>query len=106
MSLMEVIRSHRSALTRQDVRFFEGSAKLMLSGGRQTCVDAQLSMSRRFFSLSGSGSFTCANDVAFDAANSSCWIKLIFDEGPEADISIYRLRSGDSHARCWFEVQG
>lgn len=106
MSLVEVMRSHRTALTRQDVSFVEGPARLLLSDGRQARVDGQLSVSRTFFSVSGGGSFTCAADIAFDAVNSTCWLKLVFDDGPEADISIYKLRSGDSLARCWFEVQG
>jgi hypothetical protein len=106
MSLIEVMRSHRTSLTREDVRFMEGSARLLLSDGRQARVEGQLSMARTFFSLSGYGSFTCAADIAFYSVNSSCWLKLVFDDGPEADISIYRLRSGDSHARCWFEVKG
>jgi hypothetical protein len=106
MSLIEVMRSHRTALTRQHITVVQGQARLFLSGGRQARVDGQISMSRTFFSLSGSGSFACAADIAFEAVNSTCWLKLIFDEGPEVDISIYKLRTGDSRARCWFEVQG
>jgi hypothetical protein len=106
MTLIEAMRTRRSSMTRQDVTVLRGLARLLLADGRSTDVDGQLSMSRTFFSLSGCGSFTCDKDIAFDAVNSSSWLKLVFDEGPAVEINIYKLRSGDSQAQCWFEVQG
>ena len=97
-------RSHRLPISKEAGRFLEGSAELHLADGRRAPVSTQLSISRTFFSLRGDGFFTCRRDIAFDAMDSSCWLKLVFCDGPVFDISIYELRSSEQETRCWFEV--
>ena len=106
MALIETERGQRARITRQSSCSLEGPAQLLLADGRRVRVDARLSMSRTFFSLSGGGSFTCETELAFDAIDSSSWLTLIFEEGRTVEISVYQLRSGCSQTRCWFEVRG
>ena len=106
MALIETERGHRALNSRRDINSVEGPARLVLADGRETAVDAQLSVRRTFFSISGGGSFTCVKDIAFDAVGSSSWPRLIFDDGNAFDVCIYQLRSCGSQNRCWFEIQG
>jgi hypothetical protein len=106
MALIEAERGHRDSLPGRDVVSLQGSARLLLADGREAAVDAQLSVRRTFFSISGAGTFTCSKELAFHAVGSSCWSSLVFDDGYAFEISIYQLRSSTSQTRCWFEIQG
>jgi hypothetical protein len=106
MTLIETGRSLRAWTNRRTISSLEGPAQLLLPDNRVAPVHASLSISETILSQSGGGSLTCDSDIAFDAINSSSWLKLTFDEGRAVEISIYQLRSDHSQARCWFEVRG
>ena len=106
MALIEAERGHRATFTGRTTNSVQGPARLLLADGREAAVDAQLSVRRTFFSISGGGSFTCGKDIAFDAVGSSSWPSLIFDDGNAFEICIYQVRSAESQTNCWFEIQG
>lgn len=82
----------------------EGAATLVLPDGRSAPVTASMSMSRGFLWLSGGGSFTCGEQTAFEALNSTGWPRLVFDGTADVEIFIFEVRTSKQQTRCRFEV--
>lgn len=106
MALIEAERGHRASIPGRAISSVQGPARLVLADGREAAVDAELSVRRTFFSISGGGTFTCCKDIACDAVGSPSWPSLIFADGIAFEICIYELRSSGSQTRCWFGIQG
>ena len=82
----------------------EGAARLVFPDGRSVPVTAKLSMNRGFFWVSGGGSFTCDERIAFDAINSPGWMRLVFDDDADVEINVFEVRTNQTQTSCCYEV--
>jgi hypothetical protein len=82
----------------------EGAARLVFPDGRSVAVTAKLSMNRGFFWLSGGGSFTCDERIAFDAINCAGWMRLVFDDEADVEIAVFEVRTNQQRTTCRYEV--
>lgn len=82
----------------------EGAARLVFPDGRSVLVTAKLSMNRGFFWLSGGGSFTCEERIAFDSINSLGSMRLVFDSEADVEITVFEVRTNQQQTSCRYEV--
>lgn len=81
-----------------------GPALLCFPDGGEVNVDAQLTVNRSFFSVTGGGEFFTDSDTASRAFLSWEPLALKIDDSAMANIVVHETKTTLSTARCWFRV--
>jgi len=81
-----------------------GPATLVFDDGRQTQVDATISVRRSFFSVRGIGEFRTDRLTALSLCNCEGLLSLELRDGPKAHIAVQEVRTDAQGGRCRFLV--
>jgi hypothetical protein len=81
-----------------------GPATLAFDDGRQTQVDATISVRRSFFSVQGAGEFHTDRLTALSLCNCDSLLSLELRDGPKAHIIVHEIRTDAQGGRCRFLV--